>query len=395
MPEPTPENTTKEPNRKRQHLLLILGLFFSTIGILFLLYWLFIGQFYESTDDAYVSGNLVEVMAQVTGNVTDILADETDLVQKGQPLIHLDKANEQVALQNAQSQLALTIRKVKELYDSIAQLKADIALQQANKEKADDDYQRRLGLKVDQVISKEDLEHARIAAISAKDSLTSAQNKLTDTLDEVGTTDLYHHPQIQQAAATFRDAYLNYERTTLFAPETGYVAKRPVQVGQQVTPNTVLMIIVPLNEVWVNANFKESQLQNMRIGQPATVISDLYGNKVRFKGTVVGLNPGTGSSFDLLPPQNATGNWIKIVQRLPVRISIDAEQLKQHPLRIGLSMLVSVDTHNREGKSLSQLAQSKILYETQAYSSDINEANKLIDKILQENAPNIPAPTAE
>ena len=389
-------STQLESNkRKRRRLIVTLGAVFLFLGLIFLLYWLFIARFSETTDDAYVNGNLVQVMPEVIGRVTAILADETNLVEKGKPIIFLDKVDAEIALKNAETQLAVTARQVSQLYQNVGQLKARVKEQADAVERAQNDYDRREKLVVGKVISSEEVEHAKIAVDSATAALDLAQHQLDSAIGLVANSDLYHHPQIQQVAVKLRNAYLALERTTIYAPETGYVAKRPVQVGQQVNPNTVLMIIVPLNQVWVDANFKESQLRHFRIGQPAELESDLYGSSVKYKGRVMGLNPGAGNSFSLLPPQNATGNWIKIVQRLPVRIVIDADQLKEHPLRLGLSMTVTVDTSKREGAALSQLSESKIIYQTKDYSSeDLKKVDALITQILQENAKNLTYPAS-
>lgn len=391
------KNSTQQASIKnklnRKKILTVMAIIFLAIGFVSFVYWLFVGRFYESTDDAYVGGNLVNVMPQISGQVTKILADETDLVKKGQPIIILDNADATIALNNAEAQLALTVRQVNQLYHSLMQLQANADLQANNLEKAKEDYQRRKGLVVNKTISEEDLRHAKIAVDTASAALAAAKQQFNSQLALVGNTDLYHHPEIERAASAVRNAFLTLQRTTIYAPETGYVAKRPVEVGQQITPNTILMIIVPLNQVWVVANFKESQLENMRIGQHVKVLSDAYGSHVSYKGRVIGLAPGTGSSFDLLPPQNATGNWIKIVQRLPVRISIDPKQLEQYPLRIGLSMTVTVNTHNRHGLVLTKKPQEKTLYETQGYSDGLEKANQVIAKILQDNAQNITYPT--
>lgn len=384
----TSETTTKN-KLKRKEALMIMSIIFIVIGCIYFIYWLFISRFRETTDDAYVSGNLIQVMPQIAGHVTKILADQTDLVNKGQPVVILDNADAQIALKNAESQLALTVRQVSQLYQDAAGLQASLQLQQDNVKKTQEDYQRRRGLIVNKTISAEELRHAKIAADSATAAFLSAKHQLGSQIALIGNTDLYHHPQIQNAAANLRNAYLTLQRTIIYAPETGYVAKRPVEVGQQVGPNSVLMIIVPLNQVWVDANFKESQLENMRIGQPATLIADAYGSHIKYKGKIIGLAPGTGSAFDLLPPQNATGNWIKIVQRLPVRIGIDRKQLEEFPLRLGLSMTVSVNTYDRDGAILTKKPQNKVIYETQSYSESLKEADIVITNILQNNAKNI------
>lgn len=383
----------KNPRRKK--LLIIFAGFFLFVGLCYLIYWLIIGRYYESTDDAYVSGNQVQVMPQISGIVTTILADETDFVKKGNPVVSLDQADAYIALKNAEAQLAITTRQVNQYYQNVAQIQANVEQKQANLEKAKEDYQRRQGLVVNQTISAEDLRHAKIAVDTAMDELTAAKHQLKSAITLAGTTDLYHHPTIQQASVNLRNAFLTWQRTTIYTPETGYVAKRSVEVGQHVDTNTILMIIIPLNQIWVDANFKESQLRNIRIGQPVKLFSDAYGKSIQYQGRVVGLSPGTGSAFDLLPPQNATGNWIKILQRVPVRIRIDSKPLQKYPLRIGFSMTVAVDTHNRKGDLLTQVSENKVIYQSKNYSADLEKANALIDKILRENAKNISLPITQ
>jgi membrane fusion protein (multidrug efflux system) len=378
--------------RRRVRWMSSLAVIFFIIIFAYLLYWFFVSQYYETTDDAYVDGNLIQVMPKISGQVVEILADETDLVNKGEPIIRLDKSDVDIALKNAESELALTVRQVSQLYVSVDQLKSDVIIQESNLEKTREDYQRRKGLVVTKVISSEDLQHAKLAVDSATASLALAKAKLLESVNMVSNSDLYHHPQILQAEVKLRNAYLSWQRTVVYAPETGYVAKRPVQVGQYVTPNSVLMIIVPLNQVWIDANFKESQLQHMRLGQPVELISDAYGSDIKYKGKVVGLNPGAGNVFDLLPPQNATGNWIKVVQRLPVRVEVDAQQLMKYPLRMGLSMTATVDTRHRDGDALAKLPQKKIVYQTLPYGDDPKAVDKLINQILESNAKNVSYP---
>ncbi len=381
------------PNKHlRRRWLIGFTLLFLLLGLVFAIYWLVVWRYQETTDDAYVQGNSVQVMSQIPGQVISILADETDSVSMGQKLVVLDNADEDVALRAAKAQLALTTRQVRQLFYRVDQLRAAVSVAKDNLEKAKEDLERRQGLVVNKSISAEDLQHAKNAADNAKDALDLAKQELASAKALIGTTDLYHHPQVEQAANNVRTAYLNWQRTTIYAPTSGYVAKRPVQVGQQISTNTVLLVILPLDQIWVDANFKESQLKNIRIGQPVEITSDAYGGSIQFQGQVVGLSPGTGSAFDLLPPQNATGNWIKVVQRLPVRISIDKKQLEKYPLRVGLSITVTVNTHNRSGKTLSQDQPVKIIYDMKSYNSDLKKADQIIDQILQENAKDIQYP---
>lgn len=375
--------------QKRQRLLIAIATVFIMLGTLWGGYWLIWGQYRISTDDAYVAGNSVQVMPQISGRVIAILTDETLQVAKGDVVIKLDPVDAQIALKKAESELAVVVRQVSQYYDRVNEQKADVKIKKDLLNKAEQDYNRRQGLVVNKTISAEDLSHSLTSLDAARDALTLAEQQLLAAVKLSGNTDLYHHPQVEQAIVNLRNAFLNLRRTILYAPVTGVVAKRAVQVGQQVNAKSPLMVIVPLNQVWVEANFKESQLKNIRIGQPVEMTADAYGSSVVFKGKVLGLNPGTGSAFDLLPPQNATGNWIKIVQRLPVRIGIDVAQLKDHPLRIGLSMNVSIDTHQRQGLTLKTDDATKVIYESTDYSSDLKEAEQLIDSILKANSKNI------
>lgn len=384
-----PSPMIASPNNHRKHLLIGLTVIFLLLGLSYSVYWLFWGCYEESTDDAYVGGNSVQVMSHVSGYVTKIFAEVTDLVKRGEVVVQLDKANAEIALKSAEAQLGLIVRQVSRYYDEVNQLKANVQVQEENFEKATEDYKRREGLVVNKSISEEDLRHAKIALDTARDAVAVAKQQLAGAITLVGNTDLYHHPQVEQAIVNLRNAYLQWRRTTIYAPVTGYVAKRPAQVGQQINTNSILMIVVPLDQIWVDANFKESQLKHIRIGQPAEVISDSYGDEVKYKGVVIGLSPGTGSAFDLLPPQNATGNWIKIIQRLPVRIGLDPEQLKKYPLRKGLSMTVTVNTRDRKGEVLKQKQSSEVIYESADDSADLSDADKIVDKILQQNAKNV------
>lgn len=377
------QNTSKRKKR-----LLGASAVFLFLMLLYCIYWLF--EYAQiSTDDAYVHGNLVPVMSQISGQVATISTDETDSVAKGQQVVTLDHLDAEIALNTAKAELALTTRQVSQLFHHMAELQANLSIAQNNLDKAIEDFDRRKGLVINKSISSEDLNHAQTTKESAKNAFELAKQQLISASALVGNTDLYHHPQVEKAATNLKNAYLNWKRTCIYAPDSGYVAKRAVQVGQQVSPNTVLMIIVPLNQIWINANFKESQLKNIRIGQPVKITVDAYGSGVIFHGKVVGLSPGTGTTFDLLPPQNATGNWIKVVQRLPVRIAIDPQDLKKHPLRIGLSTTVTINTNYREGNVLSMNQPSKIIYASENFHENFEEADELIHEILKSNTDNI------
>lgn len=370
---------------KRKHMLLGLSSLFLIAGIAYSIYWFSYGQYYQDTDDAYVSGNLVQLMPQITGNVVSVYADDTSWVQAGQTLVTLDGTDAQLALQNAETELAETVRSVKQLYAAAGELRAVVNEKQTVLEKAKADLDRRNRLILQHAISKEELQHSKDNVAIAESSLASSEHKLEAALSAVENTTLATHPAVLKAETRVRQAWLDAVRTSIKAPATGYIAKRSVQIGQRVSPGSALMVIVPLNEIWVEANFKEDQLRHIRIGQPATLTSDIYGRTIVFHGKVAGLGAGTGSVFSLLPPQNATGNWIKVIQRLPVRIRLDANEVAQHPLRIGLSMVAKVDTHDESGTVLSRVQPDEPVYSTSVFENRNGEVERMIAKILQDN----------
>ncbi|UJJ51244.1 MULTISPECIES: efflux RND transporter periplasmic adaptor subunit [Rhodanobacter] len=349
--------------------------------------WYFLdGRWYEGTDDAYVNGNVVQITPQVPGTVVSIGADDGDRVHAGDVLVRLDPSDADVALAEAKANLANTVRKVRGLYSSVSGARADVAARQTAVDKARADYHRRVALAKSGAISAEELAHASDALTSAESALTAAQQQYQTSKVLVDDTVVASHPDVQAASARLRAAFLDDVRATLIAPVDGYVAKRSVQVGQRVQPGAALMAVVPLHGVWVDANFKETQLTDMRIGQPVTIRSDVYGGAVEYKGKVQSLGVGTGSAFSLLPAQNATGNWIKIVQRIPVRIVFDdPAQLDQHPLRIGMSLDVDVSLHDRSGPMLSQRSPSKPAFSTDVYRQQLAKADAAITQIVHAN----------
>ncbi|WP_091740840.1 efflux RND transporter periplasmic adaptor subunit [Phenylobacterium immobile] len=297
------------------------------------------------TEDAYVEGNLVQVTPQAAGTVIAIGADNTDIVQAGQLLVRLNPLDADLALDRAEAQLARAVRQVRGQFAVAGQMRAAIDQRRVDLARAQTDYERRAPLGRTGAVSQEDIKHAEETLRAAQAALMAAQQQAAANEALVDGMSLEAHPDVAVAAAQVRDAYIAVHRSDLLAPVTGMVTKRAVQVGQRVTPGAALMTIAPLDQVWVTANFKESQLAHLRIGQPVRLTADLYGSAVAYTGRVVGLDAGTGAAFALLPAQNATGNWIKTVQRVPVRIALDRGRLSAHPLRIGLSMRVAVDTH--------------------------------------------------
>lgn len=372
--------------RKRKVMLVVLALVVILTGLGAWGYHELYGRWNESTDDAYVNGNVVEITPLVTGTVVSIGADDGDLVHEGQVLINFDPNDAQVGLQSAQANLARTVRQVRGLYSNVDGMKAQVNAQQAEVQKAQDNFNRRKNLAAGGAISQEELSHARDDLTSAQNALANARQQLKTTSALVDDTVVSSHPDVMSAAAQLRQAYLNNARSTLIAPVTGYVAKRTVQLGQRVQPGTALMAVIPLDQLWIDANFKETQLRDMRIGQPVDIEADLYGSDVKYSGTIDSLGAGTGSAFALLPAQNATGNWIKIVQRVPVRIHINAEELASHPLRVGLSTQVNVNLHDQSGPVLAQQPPQKASFSTSVYDRQLVEADTMIARLIHDNS---------
>jgi membrane fusion protein (multidrug efflux system) len=379
---------TPAPNGKRRTLLIGFTVILILALIGYGIYWFIFSSHYESTDDGYVAGNMVQVTPQVGGTVTAINADDTDLVQVGKPLIELDRADAKVALDQSEAQLAQTVREVRTLFVNNNTLSANVKARTDEVDRTTADLKRRQELAGTGAVSKEEVDHAKTAVQSAQAALDAAREQLNSNRVLTDHTTIAKHPNVLRAAAQVQAAYLAYSRASLPAPITGYVAKRSVQVGQRIAPGTPLLSIVPLNALWVDANFKEVQVSHMRIGQPVTLRSDIYGSDVTYHGKVLGLSAGTGAAFALLPSQNASGNWIKIVQRVPVRIALDPAELEAHPLRIGLSMQIKVDIANASGTSLTSNEPVRTLpaYKTTVFDNAGQEADALISRIIAENS---------
>ncbi|MCG8991377.1 efflux RND transporter periplasmic adaptor subunit [Laribacter hongkongensis] len=356
------------------------------VALLMLLYWWFYVRGLETTDDAYSAGNLIPVSAQTAGTVTVIGADDTQRVKTGQELVRLDDADARLAVARAEAELAQTVRQTRTLITGQTRLEAVVAERRALVAKAAGDLKRREAASADQSIALEDLQHARDAYSQAQAALQTAEAELQAQRELVMNDAVAKHPQVARAAAQLREAALMLERTRIVAPIDGQIAKRSAQIGMRVQTGAPLMALVPLQTMWVDANFKESQLKDIRIGQPVTVHADVYGNDVSYRGQVAGLSAGTGSVFSLLPPQNATGNWIKVVQRVPVRITLDARDLAAHPLRLGLSMHVSVDTRGQDGPLVTDAPVGKPVLQTGVYDGQLERANRMVADIIAANS---------
>jgi membrane fusion protein (multidrug efflux system) len=393
-PNKTADKSAETPrNGPRKKGLSIAATVFAALGIAYGAYWLLDARYYEDTDDAYVAGNVVQVTPQIAGTVVAIKADDTYFVNAGDDLVLLDKADAKVALEQTEAALGQTVRQVRSLFTTNASLAANVELAQAQMRKAEADLKRRRDLAGSGAVSYEELNHAETALTGAQADLLAAKEKLSTNQAFTDNTDIDNHPSVQQAAAKVHEAYLAFQRAAIPAPVSGFVAKRSVQVGQRVAPGNPLMAIVPLDQVWVDANFKEGQLAHMRIGQPVTLKADIYGGKVIYHGTIVGLSAGTGSAFSLLPAQNATGNWIKVVQRVPVKVRLDPRELKEHPLRIGLSVIAEVDIKDRSGSQLASAKPTVPIYQTAVYSKLDREADELVKKIIAQNRGAAPVET--
>jgi membrane fusion protein (multidrug efflux system) len=397
-PSSTPAaRAASNPSRKKA--LIVLTSVVVIAGLAWTAYEWLVASHYESTDNAYVQGNVIQITPQIGGTVMAILADDNDYVKAGQPLVKLDPADARVALDQAQANLAQAVRQVRTLYANNGSLGAQITLRESDVAKAQteiaratDDFNRRQSLAGNGAVSKEELNHAQTQLANGKSSLASAlagvaaaKQQLVSNQAMTEGTSIDQHPSVLAAAAKVREAWLATQRAALPAPVDGFVARRTVQLGQRVAPGSPLMSIIPLNQLWVDANFKEVQLRNIRIGQPVNLTADLYGKKVEYKGTVTGLGMGTGAAFALLPAQNATGNWIKVVQRVPVRVALDAAQVAQNPLRVGLSMEATVDVSNTDGKMLADAPRAAALVQTTVYESLDNGAAEDVRKIVAAN----------
>jgi membrane fusion protein (multidrug efflux system) len=399
--------------RQRKKALTAIAAVVVVAGLAFCAYEWLVASHYENTDNAYVQGNLVQITPQIGGTVQAILADETDMVTAGQPLVRLDPADARVALEQAEAQLAQAVRQVRTLYANNGALQAQVALREADVTRvrtdvgraqsevarASEDLARRQALSGNGAVSREELHHSQTQLANAHSALAAAQagvqsaqaatvaarEQLASNQSMTDGTSIEQHPSVLAAASKVREAWLATRRAALPAPVSGYVAKRSVQLGQRVAAGTPLMSVVPLEQLWVDANFKEVQLRNIRIGQPVRLTADVYGKKVEYQGQVAGLGVGTGAAFALLPAQNATGNWIKVVQRVPVRVKLDAAQLGAHPLRVGLSMDVRVDVRNKDGRMLADAPRSAPLAATEVYAEDARGADEQVRRVIAAN----------
>jgi membrane fusion protein (multidrug efflux system) len=404
-----PANTTAAPattapagNPKRRTALTAIAVAVLVIGGGYGIYYWMTGRHSEATDNAYVAANVVQITAQAGGTVTAIQADDTNYVKAGQLLVKLDPADSRVALDQAEAALAQTVRETRILFANNSTLQAQIDARQADATrasadlaKAQDDVNRRAPLVQSGAVGKEEFDHAaqqltssKSAYTAAKSALDAAREQLNSNQSQTEGTNVADHPNVLRAAAKVREAWLAVQRADVPAPVSGTVARRSVQVGQRVQAGVPLMSVVQLDNVWVDANFKEGQLERLRIGQPANLEADVYGKHVVFHGKVAGLGAGTGAAFSLLPAQNATGNWIKVVQRVPVRIALDPKEVAQNPLQVGLSMNVTVNVADESGRSVAdtpRTAAQGAVASTTVFDSLQHDADAEVARIIALN----------
>lgn len=372
-----------EETRRRSPFLYGLIAFLVLIGIGWYLLWLFYLQFYEFTDDAYVNGNRVNLRSVIAGTPIAFYADDTDLVLEGQLLVSLDPTVHQVAFDKQLAQLAQVVLKVREIYDNVPVKQAKVENQKVKASKARYDYENRKQLVGTSAISEEDYTHSQDDLKLAESTLEEMEGELKAAMSLRGPTSIEEHPMIKAQKEAVREAFFNLAHCSIYSPCKGYVGKRAVEIGQWITPTTSLMAIIPLDGMWVDANFKETQLTQMRMGQPAEVWFDVFGSGVKFKGHVIGIGFGTGSVFSLIPPQNATGNWIKIVQRVPVRIGIEADDVQKYPLRLGLSANVYVDLKDQDLPWQAKEPLNKVVAATDAFTLKFAKLERKMNEIIQ------------
>jgi membrane fusion protein, multidrug efflux system len=372
-------------NGKRTKILLLIAVIFIVLGVLWAAYWVLVLSKREQTDDAYVNGNKVVISAQISGTVVAVLADDTQLAKAGQVLVRLDPVDADTSLNRAASALAQAVRQVRQEKSTADQYDSVIETRRLELARAQADLAKREPLLSDKAIAPEEVRHARESVDMARAALAQAVRQSAAAHALIDGAQVEDNPAVLQAKAAYRDAWIAVHRNAVVAPVTGFVAERSVQLGQHIQAGQALMTVIPLNALWVDANFKEVQLRHLRIGQAAQVRSDLYGGSFIFHGHVKGMAAGTGAAFALLPAQNASGNWIKVVQRVPVRIQIDDNDLKNSPLRVGLSATVTVDTTNRDGPVLATSATDAPVGDTQVYILDLDKAGAEADAVVRRN----------
>jgi len=384
--ESTPAAPAPSGNGKRRRILLTIASVILVLALIWVALEIFIFSKREKTDDAYVTGNQVRISAQLSGTVVEVFVRNTSRVAAGQVLLTLDPTDSQQSVERAAAALAQAVRQVRQQQAQSSQFDSTIAARELELKRAEQDLAEREPLLAEQAVAGEEVRHARDAVSLARAQLAQAREQSRGARALVDDLPVAENPAVLAARAAYKDAWLSLQRTRVVAPIAGFIALRSVQLGQRIAPGEPLMSIVPLQDVWIEANFKEGQLRHLRIGQAASITTDVYGGSVEFHGHVIGLSAGTGSAFSLLPPQNASGNWIKVVQRVPVKIALMPEELEKHPLRLGLSTTTSIDTRDRSGAVLAAEPVSDIHENTVSYQQDLKAADEAAAAIIRANA---------
>ena len=380
----------KEPNALAKHKKSKLPVFIVLavlilLGGLFFGYWIFWGQYKVTTTDAYVDGNILEVFPRAKGTIQTVTVNNTDYVVEGQVLAVLDPTDFQIEFDQAQANLAATLRNVQQMFDQVGELVADLEKQTIYLEQAQLHFIHRQALVEIGGVSRESFEDAQSALLAAEAESVRIEESLKRAQSQTYNTTVLTHPLVIDAIEKVKMSWTNLNNVQVKAPCSGYIAKKVAQVGESASTAHPIMSIVPLEDLWVTANLKESQLAQIKIGQDVSVKTDLYRHHMIFQGKVLGISPGTGSVFSILPPQNATGNWIKIVQRVPVRIGLRPSEIANYPLRVGLSTEVVIDIREQSGSVLTKMRPTRPIHQTDIYANQLCGVSSVIDQIILEN----------
>ncbi|WP_302163213.1 HlyD family secretion protein [uncultured Fusobacterium sp.] len=349
------------------------------IGIIFIFYWFLYGRTIEDTDDAYVNGSQNIITSQVSGTINKLMIEDTQYVNKGDLLATVDDIDYRLALENATASLGKAIRYYSSLNSQVAQLQKDVIAKENALKKAKTDYQIAKNSYEAGLASKHEFLTAKDNLNIAIASLEQSNSALDNAITQVSSTSIMTHPDVQQAITAYKKAYVDLERTKIYAPVSGIVAKKAIFLGQEVAPSQELLTIINLENTWADVNLKETQMKNVKVGNKVTLVSDV--NKKKYSGYVQGISAGTGSSLSLLPAQNATGNWIKIVQRVPVRVHIDSDSIKENGIiPIGSSMKATVYLEKNSDKIVPFQEKTSSLY-----SIDEATIDEQINNIIKDN----------
>jgi len=375
--------TGNHSKKKRNKILIVLTIIILIAAISSIVYYKLYGQFHETTDNAYVVQNVIYITPQISGIVDDVHVTLTQKIKAGDVLGHLNADDYKLSFERSKSELIQTVRSVKKLYTQNVEAKAAVALAKINEKQTKEDLDRNTMLYKTESITENSYDHYKYAYEKASKNLLITEQRTKALKDLIGSDKIEDNPQIKQAVMSLKQSYLNLQRCTILAPKSGIIAQKNFSIGSHVTTENTLLALVTQENTWVDANFKEPQLKNIRIGQKVKLYSDMYGKEVLYHGIVKGIAPGTGSVFSLLPAQNATGNWIKIVQRVPVRIILDKTELKEHPLFVGNSMEVDIDTHDKNNKALKNITTTES--KSEFYPNALKEAEKTANELIKKN----------